>query len=190
MTDNTDTDSGNPGSDDWLVPAILVAIVVVLALVIGIIAGVRAGDGDDSVAGQLERWSSCLRSQGANVPLVESLRDGGFRVTVDGSLVEDGIDMESLRPALDHCEDDAPEGVRKFMTLLDGLSAFPFGGFGTDVFDFDEARGAPFGRSDAAPGRSDLDRRDLAEICERIERGEFDGKDIPPRLARACKRSA
>ncbi len=130
-------------TDDWLVPAILVGVVVVLAVVVGVVVGVRSNAGDDeSVAGQLEQWSSCLRSQGANVPLVESLRDGGFRVTVDGSFVESGIDADALRPALEVCEEDAPEALRRFMDLVDGFAEFPFGGFGADAFEFDDALGS------------------------------------------------
>lgn len=129
-----------PKNEDWLLPAALVGVVVVLGLIIAIVAGVRAGaDDDESVAGQLEQWSSCLRGQGANVPLVEALRDGGFRVTVDGSLVEDGIDTDALGPALDACKDDAPEAVRKFTDMVDGFSEFPYVGTGSDVFHYEDA---------------------------------------------------
>lgn len=186
MTPDTTSDD-----KDWLVPAILVAVVVGVALIIGIIAGVRAtGSDDQSVAGQLERWSSCLRSQGANVPLVESLRDGGFRVTVDGSLVDGGIDTEALGPALDACQDDAPEGVRKVMAQLEGMSESPFDGHGTDIFEFGEARGESLGRIDAALGRRDRAHRNRSEVCERIEHGDVDVANIPPRVARACRRSS
>lgn len=136
MTDATNLDDGDSGSadsesPDWLVPAILVGIVVALAVIIGVVVGVRAGGGDDdSVAGQLEQWSSCLRSEGANVPLVETVRGGGFRITVDGSLVEEGIDMQALQPALAECHDEAPEGVQKVLTMIDGFSNLPFGQFG------------------------------------------------------------
>lgn len=117
-------DSGRP---DWLIPAILVGFIVLVALFVGVVLGARgAGSDDDAVAVQLERWSSCLRSEGANVPLVESLRDGGFRITVDGSLVEEGIDTEALGPALEACEEDAPDYLRRMMLLLEGLSEFPF----------------------------------------------------------------
>lgn len=143
MADDNTTGIEEPKTDDWLVPAVLVGVVVILGLVIAIVAGVRAGSGDDeSVAGQLEQWSSCLRGQGANVPLVEALRDGGFRVTVDGSLVEDGIDTDALGPALEACEEDAPEAVRKFADLMDGFSEFPFVGAGSDLFHFEDALGA------------------------------------------------
>jgi hypothetical protein len=136
------TDGTSPENQDWFVPAILVAVVVVLAVIVGIVIGVRAGGrNDDSVAGQLERWSSCLRSEGANVPLVESVRGGGFRVTVDGSLLDEGFDHEALGHALDVCESEAPEGVRQILSLLDTLPQVPFSGFGSGAFGFDGEQG-------------------------------------------------
>ncbi len=129
---------------DWLVPAILVAVIVTLGLAIGIGTGVRSADRQDvTIAGQLERWSSCLRSEGANVPLVESLRDGGFRVTVDGSLLEDGLDRDALRPALEACEDEAPERIRRIVELLNAIPKFPIGDGGFGAFDFGEAKDIP-----------------------------------------------
>ena len=177
---------------DWLVPAVLVAIIVAIGLIVAIFLGVRAAGGDDdSVAGQLERWTSCLRAEGANVPLVEPLRDGGFRVTVDGSLVESGINWDALRPALVKCENQAPDGVREITTILGGLSEIPFGGFGSDLFGsglfgFDPARELPFSTFDEMPGRRNHGRRDLSEICERLAHGELDEADVPPLLRRAC----
>ena len=131
--------------EDWVIPAVLVGVIVALGLIVGLVLAVRATTSDDGTfAGQLEHWSACLRSEGANVPLVETLRDGGFRVTVDGSLVEDGIDLDALKPALDKCEDEAPESVRKMVALLNGLSDLPFGDFGSEWFEFDEAHGLWF----------------------------------------------
>lgn len=132
-------------NQDWHIPAILVAVIVMLGLIGAVIVGVRAlGSDDDSVAAQLERWSSCLRSEGANVPLVESLRDGGFRVTVDGSLVHGGLDKDSLGPALDECEDQAPETVRNLMNIINGFTSLPIDGFGPGMFEFDGSSGFPF----------------------------------------------
>jgi len=131
--------------EDWVIPAVLVGVIAVLGLIVVLVLAVRATSSDDGTfAGQLEQWSVCLRSEGANVPLVETLRDGGFRVTVDGSLVEVGIDLEALKPALDKCHDDAPESVRKIVALFSGLSDLPFGDFGSDWFEFDEAHGLLF----------------------------------------------
>lgn len=154
MTDNTNVDDASD-SRDWLVPAILVGIAAVLILIVGIVAAVRAGDDDDSVAGQLEQWSSCLRSEGANVPLVESVRGGGFRVTVDGSLVEDGLDSEALRLALQSCKEEAPEGVQKVMTLIDGFPSFPFDWSDASAFGLDEALSGLSGEPGDAFGRRD-----------------------------------
>ncbi len=184
-------DGATSESQDWHVPAMLVAIIVMLGLVAAIVFAVRATGGeDDSVAAQIERWSSCLRSEGANVPLVEALRDGGFRVTVDGSLVEDGIDRGALGTAMEKCEDQAPDAVRRVMSLLDGLSDFPLGNFDPGSFRLDEARGLPFSSFDVTPGRRDQMRRDLSEICERIGRNGVGRTDISPRLLRLCDSSS
>lgn len=131
---------------DWLVPAIVVAAVVLVGLIIVIIFAAQSGnDRDDTIAGQLEQWSSCLRAEGANVPLVEALRDGGFRITVDGSLVDDGIDMEALGPAIESCEDEAPEAVQRLMDLVGGLSSMSFGDFGgfSDFSNFEDSAFGP-----------------------------------------------
>ncbi|MEN8041392.1 MAG: hypothetical protein ABFR95_07805 [Actinomycetota bacterium] len=131
------TNTTTENDQDWVVPAVLVAVIAVLMLIIGIVIGVRAAsDPDDSVAGQLERWTTCLRSEGTNVPLVESMRDGGFRVTVDGALLDDGLDHEALRPALAACEDEAPEAVQGILSLVGGFSEMPFAGFGDGLFEF------------------------------------------------------
>ena len=139
------TANETPEQRDWVIPAILVGVVVLLGLIVALVLAVRATRGDEGTfAGELERWSACLRSEGANVPLVETLRDGGFRVTVDGSLVEDGIDAEALKPALDECQDEAPESVQKIVALFNGLSDLPFGDFGFEWLEFEEARGHSF----------------------------------------------
>lgn len=186
MPDNTTIDD-----QDWLVPAILVAVVLVAVVIIGIVIGVRAGSrSDDSIAGQLERWSSCLRSEGANVPLVESLRDGGFRITVDGSLLDEGLDYDAIAPALDACESEAPDGIRQIVSLLNTLPRLPFGEFGSGAFGFDDAPEFPFDTFQEAPRHGGRDRRDIADWCERSEHDGIDEADIPPRLRRACKRSS
>ncbi|GMQ92752.1 MAG: hypothetical protein BMS9Abin12_0229 [Acidimicrobiia bacterium] len=176
---------------DWLVPAILAAVVLVVVVIVGIVIGVRAGSrGDDSIAGQLERWSSCLRSEGANVPLVESLRDGGFRITVDGSLLDEGLDYDAVAPALDACENEAPDGIRQIVSLLDTLPRLPFDEFGTGAFRFDDAQDFLFDPFQEEPRHGGRERRDIAELCERGEHGGIDEADIPPRLRRVCKRSS
>ncbi|TDI53524.1 MAG: hypothetical protein E2O95_02765 [Acidobacteria bacterium] len=113
---------------DWVVPAVLVGVVAALAIVVAVgFAYTAQRAADDSVVGQLERWTSCLRSEGVNVPLVESLRDGGIRITIDGSLLEEGFDFESVRPALEACESDAPDAVKRVTSFLDYVPFLPFG---------------------------------------------------------------
>jgi hypothetical protein len=164
-----------PESQDWFLPAVLVALAGSLVLIAGIAYGVQSNAVDtDSAAGQLEQWTSCLRSEGANVPQVETLPNGGLRVTVDGSLVDEGINWETLDPALDACEDLAPEEMRSIMGLIEGFSEFPHAEF--EMFEFGEI------------DEADVERefRDLSEICERIEQGEIDPAEVPRRLRRAC----
>jgi hypothetical protein len=183
-----------PSEDrDWIVPAVLVGAIVALALIVVIVLAVQASDEqDDTIAGQLESWSSCLRSEGANVPLVETLRGGGFRITVDGSLVEDGIDEATLRPALDKCQTHAPDGVQRLMAFVDGLSEFPLGAFEM-LEDFDDSGELDdFGFHGDVRGpripriERQLEQLDFSEICELIEVGEIDPSSIPRRLLRAC----
>jgi hypothetical protein len=174
------TDRASPENQDWYVPGILVGAVIVLAVIIGIVVGVRGqGHNDESVTAQFARWSSCLRSEGANVPLVEPLRDGGFRVTVDGSLLSDGLEPDSIGPALEACSDDVPEGITKVMSSMVDLS----------WLTFDEKRGTPFDwfKDDQRHGGRDLN--DVAKLCERIENGEIDKSNLPPRLLKPCRRA-
>ena len=47
---------------DWVVPAVLVGVVAALAIVLAVgFAYTAQRAADDSVVGQLERWTSCLR---------------------------------------------------------------------------------------------------------------------------------
>jgi hypothetical protein len=143
-----------PEQQDWVIPAVLVGVIVALGLIVVLVLAVRAASSEDgSLPGQLEKWSACLRSEGANVPLVETLRDGGFRVTVDGSLVERGLDLEVLSPALDRCQDDAPESVQRIVALLSGLSDSPFRDLGSELFESEEAYGLWLGASSEAEDR-------------------------------------
>jgi hypothetical protein len=183
-----------PAEDrDWIVPGVLVGVIVILAVIVVAALATQTSDADDdTIAGQLETWTSCLRAEGANVPLVETLRGGGFRITVDGSFVEEGIDEATLRPALDACEEKAPEGVQRMMTLIDGFSEFPFGSF--DMFEefdmfggFDDFEIPGDSRGPRVPRiERKLERLDLAEICELIDNGDIDTAVLPRRLQRAC----
>jgi hypothetical protein len=167
-----------PENQDWFLPAVLVAIAGSLVLIAGIAYGVQSNAVDaDSAAGKLEQWTSCLGSNGANVPQVETLHDGGFRVTVDGSLVDEGINWETLGPALDACEDQAPEEMRSMMGLIEGFVEFPHAEF--EMFEF--------GEIDEANVEHEF--RNFSEICERIERGEIDPAEVSRRLRRACRQT-
>ncbi len=113
--------------EDWVIPTILVLVIVFVAAIIGIVVGVRAASSDDSSpTGQAERWSKCLRSEGANVPLVEATGDGGFRITVDGSLLEGDVDRDVWANAFAACTDEAPDRIRDFMDRFGRFSELPF----------------------------------------------------------------
>lgn len=122
--------TGRPESNqpDWVIPAVLsvVGAVVAIALVASFVV-LAAPSGDDSLAGQMERWTTCLRSEGAPVPLVESIGDEGFRITVDDAVLDASFDHDSLAVAFDLCLDDAPDGVQTIASVVDGFSSLPFG---------------------------------------------------------------
>ena len=180
MTDRTVTENR-----DWFVPGILVAVVIVLAVIIGIVAGVRdQGSNEDSATEQLERWSSCLRSEGANVPLVEALGDGGFRVTVDGSLLSDGLVPESIVPALATCKDDVPEAFTKIMSAMNDLSWLSLDEFIKSAPELDEKLGVQFDRFMEDQRHVGRDLSDIAKRCKRIDKSR-----IHPQLLKSCRRS-
>jgi len=113
---------------DWLIPAILVAIggVVVIALIA--IAVVRStSTAEPTLAGQMEVWTRCLRSEGAPVPLVEAVGDGGFRVTFDDVVMDAEMDPDVYKAAFDQCLDVAPDGIQTLAGVVDGLKSLPFG---------------------------------------------------------------
>jgi hypothetical protein len=194
------TETTSEENQDWIVPAVLVAVIAVLGLIIVLVLATQTVDEeDDTIAGQLATWSSCLRGKGANVPLVETVRDGGFRITVDGSLVEEGIDEAALRPALEACEDQAPEGVQRVMALFDGFAEFPGATFEMseefeflhEFGDFEEFSGFGFFDEFGRPGGPrldrDIDRMELTEVCGLIDRGEIDPAAVPRLLLRLCR---
>ncbi len=184
------TDRASPENQDWYVPGTLVAVVIVLAVTIGIVVGVRGqGHNDESFTAQLARWSSCLRSEGVNVPLVEPLRDGGFRVTVEGSLLSDGLEPDSIGRALDACSDEVPERITKIVSAMDDLSWLSFSARDDRASKFGEERGIPFETFKKDPRHSGPDLNDIAKLCERIENGEIDKSSLHPRLLRSCRRS-
>ncbi len=180
---------------DWLVPAILVGVAIVaILLVVGVAASVSDSGEDETMAQELETWSRCLRSQGAPVPLVESLRDGGFRITFDAEVLEGAAEIVSVGDAFDACRDDAPDLVRGFVEGLGMFGGFASGDglFGTPPgdgsFGFEhghlERDDGPFGG--VGPGARDLDESMLDELCGRVVERVESGLPVPPRLRRAC----
>ena len=112
---------------DWVVPAIIVGVGVGLLLMIGIVVALTADDQvkASGLVHELDAYTSCLADHGANVPVVEARRGGGFSVFVHGSLVDGDIDTTAWREALDQCSDVAPD---LFGGLLGGLSGGLLGG--------------------------------------------------------------
>lgn len=119
---------------DWVIPAIIVGVGVGLFLVVGIVFALTANDRveDSGLAYELEMYTTCLADHGANVPVVEAHRDGGFSVTVPGSLVDGEVDTTAWREAHDQCSDVAPD---LFGGLLGGLSGGLLGGLTDDFPD-------------------------------------------------------
>ncbi len=114
--------------EDWVVPAILVGVGVGVFLAVGLVIALTADDRTEpeGLIHELEVYTSCLANHGANAPIVEASRDGGFSVTVPGSLVNGEIDTTAWREAHDQCSDLAPD---IYDVLLGGLSGGLLGGF-------------------------------------------------------------
>ncbi len=81
---------------DWVVPAIIVGTAVALFIVMGIVIAFTADDQSENsgLVYELDVYTSCLASHGANVPIVEARKNGGFSVVVPGSLVDGDVDNE------------------------------------------------------------------------------------------------
>lgn len=119
---------------DWVVPAIMVGVGFSLILVIGLLVGATSTDRVEAsgLVYDLDVYTTCLADHGANVPLVEARRDGGFSVIVPGALVDGEIDTVAWRAAQDQCSDVAPD---LFRGLLGGLSGGLLGGLMGDFPD-------------------------------------------------------
>ncbi|MEA3511088.1 MAG: hypothetical protein U9R51_06595 [Actinomycetota bacterium] len=119
---------------DWVIPAIMVGVGVGLFLVVGIVFALTANERVEAsgMVCELEAYTTCLADHGANVPVVEAGRDGGFSVTVPGSLVDGEVDTTAWREAHDQCGDVAPD---LFGGLLGGLSGGLLGGMMGDFPD-------------------------------------------------------
>jgi hypothetical protein len=182
---------------DWVVPAIMAGLALVVVVVVAVVVAFATGSGEDeTVAKELETWSRCLRSEGAPVPLVEALRDGGFRITVDADVLNGDVGFDAMVEAFDTCRDEAPEGVRELVDRFDMFGAFPFaGGFpGLGGGPFDGGRGH-FGGDGGFFGQDEpivpnIDDLMLEELCGRVlDRLESD-LPVPQRLRRACDLNA
>ena len=176
------TDTGESKQPDWLIPAVLAAVGVVVVLTLVSFLVVRSTSSEDErLAGQMERWTTCLRSEGAPVPLVEPVGEEGFRVTVDDFVMESSFDYDSLTVAFDLCLDDAPAGVQTIAAVFDGLSSLPFGidelgWLGPLLFELGGS--GMFGDPDI--GLAPFGDPPLDELCEQLSDLEL----LPPDVAR------
>ena len=159
-------------SQDWIPPALLILAAVLLGLAAWAIYAATGGDGEDeTLAGQLEQYTGCLRDHGADVPVIEASRDGGLVIIVPGSLLEGDIDLETWLEAREQCRHLEPNP-------LDLL-------FSSDGFDLDTVSilgpvlDHGFGRRDREPG--------IREACARLEAGGFDDVDRPRGLVEMCE---
>lgn len=170
---------------DWVIPAVLVAIAVVVGVVVTLFA-VRASSGDDeSVASQLETWSRCLRSEGAPLPLVESLSGGGFRITVDGTILEGDLDLSTVSDAMEACRDDVPERMRAFVDFFGLFDSLPFGG--ADFGDMNDLMGPRHeGLDDGVSPPPQLGQDFFNELCDRLDEHLGTSQRVPPRMLEAC----
>jgi hypothetical protein len=123
-----------PKSADWIVPAILAGVGLLLAVTVGIVLAVTSSPSEpDGLAAELEVYTRCLADHGADVPVVDARRDGGFSVTVPGALVDHGPDPEAWWSAHGECADVAPD---LFGGLFGGLTGILMGDLGDmDLLD-------------------------------------------------------
>ncbi|HZJ47706.1 MAG TPA: hypothetical protein VFD97_01570 [Acidimicrobiia bacterium] len=109
---------------DWVIPAMLVGVGISLLLMLGLVLIVTdAGPGEPvGIAEELDVYTRCLNDHGASVPRVEAERDGGFSITVPGSLVDEGFDPSTWWKAHGECSDVAPDLFGGLVgSLTDGL---------------------------------------------------------------------
>ncbi len=171
---------------DWVVPAILAGVAIVVVVVVaGVVAFASGSGGDKTVAQELETWSRCLHSEGAPVPLVESLRDGGIRITFDATVLEGTADFAAVPSALDVCRDTVPDPLRELVDRLDTFGGFPPEG---NFFDFGDRlfEGGPGHFDGVEPVVPDLEEVTLDELCARVVARVESSLPVPQRLRRAC----
>ena len=177
-----------PEQPDWLIPAVLAAVGIVFVVALVVFFAVRStSSGDERLAGQMERWTTCLRSEGAPVPLVEAFGDGGFRVTVDDLVLDTPFDHDSLTVAFKLCLDDAPEGVQTIAAAIDGFSRLPFGvgdlgWLGPLLFEF----GSSGMFDDSEMSEPQLGDGPLDEVCAQLSDLELLVPDIGLELFGFC----
>ena len=182
------TDIGVSKLPDWLIPAVLAAVGALVAIALVSLLVVQSSSSeDDGLAGQMERWTTCLRSEGAPVPLVEPFGEEGFRVTVDDFVIDSSFDYDSLAVAFDSCLDDAPEGVQTIAAVVDGLSSLPFG---LDELEwlgpllFEPHGSGMFGDPDI--GLGPFGDPPLEELCEYLSDLELLPSDVAAELMEVC----
>lgn len=189
---------------DWLIPALIVGVAVLVLVAVGVIVAVtRSPSEPETLPEQLEVYTACLRSNGANVPLVEARDDGGVAIVLDGRLFDGDFDLTRLGDAVAACDEEAPEQLGFLSSLVGGfdLGALIGGldlgtledldlGFlgdenedGVGRFDHRGPGGFGFGRG------FDLgERRTPEELCEALADGALP-PDLPgtDRLREACE---
>jgi hypothetical protein len=201
-------DNRQTGAADWTVPAVLVAAGVGLLFALGLALAVAAQDRSEAppLIQDLDVYTQCLVDHGADVPRVEVGHDGGFTVSVPGSLIEGGFDESAWRHAAEECGAVAPNLFAGMLAEFSGdwFEIVPEDFFedivsaedsveidGCDVYDLRLRPGTrrPGARS---PGGRDVLLDDLERRCERLADSEdVDDKAFGPRidrLRRQCER--
>lgn len=173
---------------DWLIPAVLVAVgAVVMVILIMLLVATTTSSDEDGLAGQMERWTTCLRSEGAPVPLVEPVGDNGFTVTVDDVVLEGSFDHDLLIVAFDLCLEHAPEAVQTIAAAGDGLSKIAFGvgdigWLGPLLFNLDDS-----GLFDSSEmGVSPLGDHTIHELCAQLSELQFLVPEVALGLSEIC----
>ena len=194
-------DNHRTGAVDWAIPAVLVAVGVGLFLALGLALVVAAEDRSEApqLIQDLDAYTKCLIDHGADVPRFNVGLDGGFTVSVPGSLVDGEFDESAWRSAAEQCGVVDPN---LFSGMLGGVSGDWFEIVPEDVFEgtvsveefveidefgVDEFCGHPRTRRPGvnAPQGREAPLDDLERRCERLADGEgVDSKAFGPRIDR------
>jgi hypothetical protein len=112
---------------DWLLPAAVVGVAVgVVVVIVFTLALVRTSQPETPIE-QVAAWTACLRREGADVPLIESLPDGGVRVTIEGSILDGDLDPRAYVSAFRACADAMPEALTDLLDRLGGAGSWQGG---------------------------------------------------------------